>query len=461
MAAFHERLAPADRDIQVAMFRSPEGYPVLLSTEAGGEGRNFQFCHRLIHFDLPPSPNRVEQRIGRLDRIGQKFAVESVVLVAEGTVEQEIARLLEEKVGVLQHTIGGLDPVLEEIGDHVVTLALSEASLEPEAWSQLRDEADRLLHGARDAITCGLDHLLHRGGYDREAAEALQDAIPVDLEERMEEFVVDFCEQTGISVQDKHHAGTYFLALDRYCTLDALPGVPLGTGYLGTFDRDKALEREDYDFFSTGHPLIEGIFSFVRDTPYGTATLRRYKKSGLKCGIGVQLNYRLEPEGKEDVDAPVFFPPHLVSLAVDLDGTLRSDLLPLLNARYSKAYPMELEEIQEITCQPGWLSQAASVAELEAQRTWEKTVLEALERYDAFADDERARLEAFFEHRLDSAEARIAFSQSVGAHKAAEMEIRAVKREWKSRLEQLDQRRLSLQKGQAVLDSVGLYLVER
>ena len=71
---FHEELSAARRDTEVARFRAEDGPSILISTEAGGEGRNFEFCHRLVLYDLPWKPSTVEQRIGRLDRIGRAHA---------------------------------------------------------------------------------------------------------------------------------------------------------------------------------------------------------------------------------------------------------------------------------------------------------------------------------------------------------------------------------------------------
>ena len=75
---FHEELSVARRDTEVARFRANDGPSILVSTEAGGEGRNFEFCHRLVLYDLPWKPSAVEQRIGRLDRIGRRISVEIV-----------------------------------------------------------------------------------------------------------------------------------------------------------------------------------------------------------------------------------------------------------------------------------------------------------------------------------------------------------------------------------------------
>ena len=92
---FHEELSPARRDTEVARFREPDGPSLLVSTECGGEGRNFEFCRRLVLFDLPWKPSVVEQRIGRLDRIGRRIPVEVVYFRPPGGIGADVVRLFE------------------------------------------------------------------------------------------------------------------------------------------------------------------------------------------------------------------------------------------------------------------------------------------------------------------------------------------------------------------------------
>ena len=87
---FHEEFSPARRDTEVARFREPKGPSLLVSTECGGEGRNFEFCRRLILFDLPWKPSVVEQRIGRLDRIGRQIPVDVVYFRPPGGIGADV-----------------------------------------------------------------------------------------------------------------------------------------------------------------------------------------------------------------------------------------------------------------------------------------------------------------------------------------------------------------------------------
>ncbi|KAF4325440.1 hypothetical protein G195_000996 [Phytophthora kernoviae 00238/432] len=87
----------------------------MIATEAGGEGINLQFCHHMINFDLPWNPMRVEQRIGRVHRLGQQNDVNIYNLSTTGTIEEHILNLLHEKINMFEMVIGGLDVILERL----------------------------------------------------------------------------------------------------------------------------------------------------------------------------------------------------------------------------------------------------------------------------------------------------------------------------------------------------------
>jgi superfamily II DNA/RNA helicase len=90
---------------------------VLLSTESGGEGRNIQFCNTLINFDIPWNPMAIEQRVGRIDRIGQNREVFVFNLVTRGTVEEQMLRLLDEKINMFELVVGEAGAILGELDE--------------------------------------------------------------------------------------------------------------------------------------------------------------------------------------------------------------------------------------------------------------------------------------------------------------------------------------------------------
>ncbi|MGD1037411.1 MAG: SNF2-related protein [Roseiarcus sp.] len=114
-ARFEGGLSGLDKDAAIADFR--ERVPVLLCTESGGEGRNIQFCNTLINFDIPWNPMAIEQRIGRIDRIGQTREVFVFNLVARGTVEEQVLRLLDEKINMFELVVGEAGAILGDLDE--------------------------------------------------------------------------------------------------------------------------------------------------------------------------------------------------------------------------------------------------------------------------------------------------------------------------------------------------------
>ncbi len=109
-ALFHGKMELSSKDEQIQSFRDYKD--VLVTTEVGGEGRNLQFCHRMINYDLPWNPMKIEQRIGRIHRIGQENEVLVYNLCAEGSLEEYILEMLDKKINMFEMVIGEIDMIL-------------------------------------------------------------------------------------------------------------------------------------------------------------------------------------------------------------------------------------------------------------------------------------------------------------------------------------------------------------
>ena len=133
-AAFSGDMTGPQKDAAVAAFR--DDVAVLLCTESGGEGRNLQFCNTLINFDIPWNPMAIEQRIGRIDRIGQTREVFIFNLVAAGTIEEAVLRILDEKINMFELVVGEIGAILGEVDEQqeFSTLVL-------DAWLQGTEQA--------------------------------------------------------------------------------------------------------------------------------------------------------------------------------------------------------------------------------------------------------------------------------------------------------------------------------
>jgi ATP-dependent helicase HepA len=287
---FHEELSPARRDTEVALFRNPEGPSLLVSTESGGEGRNFEFCRRLVLFDLPWKPSIVEQRIGRLDRIGRRVPVEIVYFRPPGGIGSDVVRLYQE-LGIFSEPLAGLEPQLAHIEG-----ALEEIALDPSgSLSQERfDALVSVAHAARTRIREAAYQQLHRDPYRSEMGQALLARIPAELDALNEKMVVTVCARLGFAVDHTRGRRTYAIELGNEALVDSLAGVPGGSSYIGSFDREEAVEDETIDFFASGHPLVEGVFAHVEDSPLGRV-VRLVVEIGQERGSGLVAIYKDGP----------------------------------------------------------------------------------------------------------------------------------------------------------------------
>src|SRR5205085_9874648 len=168
--AYRGDLSPADRDKLVARFRDPDGPRVLLSTELGGEGRNFQHCNVLVNYDLAWSPSAIEHRIGRIDRIGQAREVRIYAFRPEGTLAARVLDVLDAGVGVFTEPVGGLDPVLESVEQELLALA---AAAEPGQWEKRTREIGARVSAARAEVARAYDPLLDLRSCDLSSVRAL------------------------------------------------------------------------------------------------------------------------------------------------------------------------------------------------------------------------------------------------------------------------------------------------
>lgn len=266
VAVFHEGLNAARRDIEVAQFRTPSGPSILISTECGGEGRNFEFCRRIVLFDLPWDPLALEQRIGRLDRIGRHVPVEIVYFRAARGLARSVAGVMEAS-GVFAEPLAGLTHELARIEAEIERAALGPDAMDlpPERFAQVIGDA----RAALGRIEEGAYQELHRDPYRPELAPGILARIPSELEALTERVVLDACERYGFDVVRERGRASYSIEFGAHAVVDAIPGIAGGKRFMGTFDREEAVANETIDFFAAGHALVEGILLELEDGDRG------------------------------------------------------------------------------------------------------------------------------------------------------------------------------------------------
>jgi len=282
VGAIHHGLGEQRLGEVALRFQQPDGpCRVLVSDELGGEGRNFQVARAVLHLDQPWAVGRLEQRIGRLDRIGRRAdaPVRSVVLVGPAASERALHRLHDEALGVYRRSLGGLELLLPAIQRRVTAAACAgaadlEALAGPltEEVAAERTRADESAGRALDASARSLEEAA-------EQAEILADVDGADDAASLARWAGRLGIKIELLDELQWRIGWSWEHLRRVPDGLAPGGVVPEEGRVrrrGTFSRAKALEDESLEFFAPGHPFVDALVRDLLASPDGrTAALTR------------------------------------------------------------------------------------------------------------------------------------------------------------------------------------------
>mgnify|MGYP003317262854 FL=1 len=237
---FHEDLTLLQRDRNAAWFADPEGARILICSEIGSEGRNFQFAHHLVLFDLPTNPELLEQRIGRLDRIGQTETVNIHVPVVKATSDELLARWYSEGLDAFEHPLKGASTLSAALGTELKRL---QEDREPETFEDFIKRTSLMKEKVSKGLSSGHDRLLELGAPSSESAGTLIEHIAeADHDPGFEKFVISLFDYLGLEVEDLSLRSYIFKKGERLS--EDFAEFP-EDGLSATFDRDFALARED------------------------------------------------------------------------------------------------------------------------------------------------------------------------------------------------------------------------
>jgi helicase-like protein len=292
VAVFNGRMSVFEKDQAVAVFR--DRGQILISSESGGEGRNFQFCHVLINYDLPWNPMRVEQRIGRLDRIGQNHVVQIHNLVAAGTIEERVEGVLRQRIRVFEESVGGLDLILgPSVEEQLEAAAFADPSRVDEEFLQIELSIEEQVFNAKRMEEQLEDFILDKNSLRRdEAARILQHREGTLLPE-LRQAVMEQVEALGGTL-DRHAEGGEVIALPLLAAQRL--GWMKQPRVRGTFDPDEAQRIEEIDFFAFGHPAVEQLMGEA-SAPQPDRLTTAYEVDGQEPFEGVEIIYRVRTVG--------------------------------------------------------------------------------------------------------------------------------------------------------------------
>lgn len=318
LAAFHEGLSLVERDRSAAWFADMEtGTQALICSEIGSEGRNFQFAHQMVMFDLPFNPDLLEQRIGRLDRIGQTETIKIHVPFLKSTPQQLMLNWLHEGLNAFEQTCPAGHSVFMQM-HHELFKSLKQtqmdhsdfiqrsASLHAELNEQMQQGRDRLLeyNSCRPVEARQL----------REQSEEFQ--LKLDLPKYMESLYD--CYGVNYDIQSP---GCWVLKPTEHMMVK-IPGLP-DDGMTVTYDRSIALANEDVRFLTWEHPFVRTMMDMVQSSELGNTALLAIKYRGVKAGtLLLDCFFRIEVSDKEGSDGQRYVPDNLLRVCIDENGGL-------------------------------------------------------------------------------------------------------------------------------------------
>jgi len=309
---YHGQLNPSEKDEAVRRFKEFEGPQVMISTEAGGEGRNFQFCHIIINYDLPWNPMKIEQRIGRLDRLGQKHPVKVINFSLLGTIEERVLDVLHHRIQVFEQTIGGLDPILGDVEDsikNIFLLAESEAERN-RALAKLDKDLETRIYEARRAESRLADLIMDTKSFRQDEVQELLERRGVLNYQAMMRFILGLLNEFGVKIErSKQMEGVYTLWLNNKFFSEFPQFEREGKERQVTFDPSVARDYETIDFLAFGHELVDKLVEYVRSDSYpGFVSYRLINTDEQEPVRGWYFTYVLEYHGVKDYKEvfPVF-----------------------------------------------------------------------------------------------------------------------------------------------------------
>jgi ATP-dependent helicase HepA len=290
---FHEDQPLIARDRAAAWFADPKGAQLLFASEIGSEGRNFQFSHHLVLFDLPDDISLLEQRIGRLDRIGQARDISIHVPYIVGSESELYFNWYQMGLDAFRFPVSGSAESLEKFKPALNSLLKLESLDRSEQWVPLLNQANETMLHLRQAVESGRDILLELNSADPQVSAILMDHIAEsDLDPSYEKFFIGVMDAFGLDVCKGSAQDSWLVEPGPHMKVDSFPGVP-EDGITLTVSRSEALAREDVSFFSPEHPAYLGALDVMTSGGMGQASAVLWKGAPSR-GIWLMLNYVTE-----------------------------------------------------------------------------------------------------------------------------------------------------------------------
>ncbi len=313
--SFHTGKTPEEMQDAATLFQNDEECRFMICDESGGEGRNFQVADFIVSMDLPWSPALLEQRIGRLDRIGRAPGkdVVSIVIHSESTVENDLFNIYDKGLNIFQKSLCGMEIAFEEIHNSIENALINDVKF------GLADTVDEIVSFSEKMS----EEIEKERYYD------LARQLDIDLQEKLNKLILQFTDNdgaelmntmmawphmagfTGITVQNAFKDGSKVVSIDttkfsENAMMQSLYFPPKmdeiirrakrKNDILGTFSRKAAVKHENLTFFAPYNPLFDSITANAEECYRGRCTAFRFPNSKIKWkGFILTWNVKFNP----------------------------------------------------------------------------------------------------------------------------------------------------------------------
>ncbi|MDO4894959.1 RNA polymerase-associated protein RapA [Moraxella sp.] len=312
-AIFTEQMSLLERDQAAAYFADDAGAQILLCSEIGSEGRNFQFVQDLILFDLPANPDTLEQRIGRLDRIGQIAQINLHVPFVMGTAQERLYNWYDGALNIFHQISPTAQAVQEAFIAQLKPLLESPATPDnQEALSQLIADGSLHRQELEAELQAGRDRLLEYNSCRPNVANRIADAMhELDTNKLLPVFLDNYLTAVGMDYSIQRD-GTWIVHPIDASEVDiaGIESLPIDEdGMTLTFDRKQALAREDIEYMTYEHPFVQAILEMVLSGTFGNTQVALLKSAALPKGmLLIENQFRIEAIASKQLNLSAYLP---------------------------------------------------------------------------------------------------------------------------------------------------------
>jgi ATP-dependent helicase HepA len=329
IALFHEDLSLLQRDKNAAFFSEEDGANILICSEIGSEGRNFQFVQHLCFFDVPLNMELIEQRIGRLDRIGQKGTVNIHIPYAKNTPQSRMINWLHSGCHIFSEYNPAGNRLLTLFKERIIQYALNQNKTE--SFDIILSETLSSASQIAKELEAGRDKLLEKNAYHSDNTQSLTQHISThDKNGHLDQFMESLFDHFGIEISEIGPRNWIIKA--RGDCSDIFPGF-IEKRMTVTFDRTIGTTREDYLFLTWDHPMVRGAIDMLLSSEQGNTSFAKWTDSESE-NIYLEATFLVECIAPPSFQVDKYIPLTPITITIDIQGIPSKSILkgaPLIN----------------------------------------------------------------------------------------------------------------------------------